>query len=83
MNGRPVTALKIWKNGGAHWVNLVRYSAEKDRVYYLDPNPWLEHLPPEKRLQSQTWTEFDADWSRACWWSRLLVIHKKSSFIPG
>jgi hypothetical protein len=77
MNGRPVTALKIWKNGGAHWVNLVRYSAEKDRVYYLDPNPWLEHLPPEKRLQSQTWTEFDADWSRACWWSRLLGIHNE------
>ncbi len=77
MNGRPVTALKIWSNGGAHWVNLMRYSSEKDRVYFLDPNPWLEHLPPEKRLQSQTWPDFEADWSRACWWSRLLGIHNE------
>jgi hypothetical protein len=74
MIGKPVTALKIWKNGGAHWINLVRYASDKDRLYYLDPNPWLEHLSPEKRLQSQSWAEFEADWSRKCWWSRLLGI---------
>ncbi len=77
MNGRPVTALKIWKNGGAHWVNLVRYSTEKDRLYFLDPNPWLENLPPEKRLQSQIWADFETEWSRRCWWSHLLGIHNE------
>jgi hypothetical protein len=75
MNGKTVTALIIWQNGGAHWINLVRYSSEKDRLYFLDPNPYLENLPTEKRLQSQTWAEFEADWSRTCWWSRLLGIH--------
>lgn len=72
ITGKPVTALKIWKNSGAHWVNLVRYASEKDRLYYLDPNPYLGFLPEGKRLQSQTWAEFEADWSRATWWSRLM-----------
>ena len=75
--GRPVTALKIWRNGGAHWVNLVRYASEKDKVYFLDPNPWLEHLAEDKRIQSQNWTAFEADWSRSAWWSRLLGIQNE------
>ena len=74
MMGRPVSALKIWKNGGAHWVTLVRYSNEKDRLYYIDPNPFLQYLPVDKRLQSQPWSEFESDWSREAWWSKLLGI---------
>ena len=77
MTGRPVTVLKIWPNCGAHWVNLVRYQAEKERLYYLDPNPHLEYLDEGKRLQSQSWTQFEADWSRRCWWSRLLGIQNE------
>ena len=75
MTGKPATALKIWPTGGAHWVNLVRFNAEKDRLYYLDPNPYLAYLDEEKRLQSQAWAEFEADWSRRSWWSRLLGMH--------
>ena len=74
MTGRPVSALKIWKAGGAHWVTLVRYSNEKDRLYFLDPNPYLEFLPVDKRLQTQPWAEFESDWNRENWWSRLLGI---------
>jgi hypothetical protein len=74
LTGRPVCALKLWKAGGAHWVTLVRYSSENDRLYYLDPNPFLEYLSIDKRLQSQTWAEFEADWSRESWWSRILGI---------
>jgi len=74
VTGRPVTALKIWKTGGAHWVNLVRFSGEKNKVYFLDPNPYFEHLPEDKRIQSQTWEEFEADWGRTAWWSILLGI---------
>jgi len=75
MSGKPVTALKVWKSGGAHWVNLLRYSSEKDKVYFLDPNPYLEYLAIEKRLQSQHWHDFEADWSRSAWWTRLFGIH--------
>jgi len=77
ITGRPVTALKIWRTGKAHWVNLVRYSGEKDRIYFLDPNPYLENLPEDKRLQSQTWAEFEADWSREVWWSRVFGIRNE------
>ena len=77
MTGKPVTALKIWKGGGAHWVNLVRYASDKDKLYFLDPNPYLEYLSPEKRLQSQSWAEFEADWSRRNWWSRFLGIQNE------
>ena len=77
MMGKPVTALKIWKTGGAHWINLVRYSSEKERIYYLDPNPYLQYLPEEKRLQSQTWEEFSEDWTRTNLWSKLLGIHNE------
>jgi len=72
--GKPVSVLKIWKTGGAHWINLVRYSSEKERLYFLDPNPYLQYLPEEKRLQSQTWEEFNSDWSRTNWWSKFLGI---------
>ena len=77
MTGRPVTVLKIWQSGGAHWVNLVRYAAERDRLYFLDPNPYLEYLDEERRLQSQSWAEFEVDWSRRTWWSRLLGIQNE------
>ncbi len=77
MAGRPVTALKIWPSGGAHWVNLVRFSGEKERIYYLDPNPYLGYLPESKRLQSQPWAEFEQDWSRQCWWARMMGIRNE------
>jgi len=77
ISGKPVTALKIWPTGGAHWVNLVKFSADKDRVYFLDPNLYLENLPDDKRLQSQSWAEFEEDWSRAVWWSLLLGIRNE------
>ena len=77
VTGRPVTALKIWGTNGAHWVNLVRYASEKDKVFFLDPNPWFEYLPEDKRIQSQTWEAFNGDWSRTAWWSRLLGIQNE------
>lgn len=77
LQGIPVTALKIWKNGGAHWVNIVRISSDKSKVYFLDPNPYLENLSPDKRLQTQTWLDFYSDWNRSVWWSRLLRIARE------
>jgi len=77
MMGRPVSALKVWETGGAHWVTLVRYASDKERLYFLDPNPYLEYLPEGKRLQSQSWDEFMRDWSRTTWWSTLLGIKQE------
>jgi len=75
--GKPVSALKIWQTGEAHWVTLVRYASEKERLYFLDPNPYLEYLPESKRLQSQSWDEFMGDWSRSVWWSKMLGIKQE------
>ena len=75
--GQPVTVLKIWRTGGAHWINLVRYASDKQRLYYLDPNPFLEYLPEGKRLQSQSWEEFEADWSRSNLWTKVLGIERE------
>ena len=69
--GNIVTILKVWKNGGAHWVNVVDVSTEKDRVYLLDPNPYLVHLASKRRIQSETWEKFAQDWSRQAWWTQL------------
>ena len=78
MQGIPVTALKIWKNGGAHWINIVRMSSDKNKVYFLDPNPYLENLTPERRLQTETWQAFYEDWNRSVWWSRALGIAREA-----
>lgn len=75
--GRPVSVLKIWKTGEAHWITLVRYVSEKERLYFLDPNPYLEYLPEGKRLQSQSWDEFMEDWSRSAWWSKVFGIKQE------
>jgi len=40
ISGKYISALKVWKNGGAHWVNIIDFSSEDDMVYTLDPNPY-------------------------------------------
>ncbi|HEY60322.1 MAG TPA: hypothetical protein G4N92_06520 [Anaerolineae bacterium] len=72
--GNMVTILKVWKNGGAHWVNVVEISTDKDRVYLLDPNPYLVHLTAKRRIQSETWEKFTQDWSRQAWWTYLFRL---------
>jgi hypothetical protein len=62
--GNIVTILKVWKSGGAH----------KDRVYLLDPNPYLIHLAAKRRIQSETWEKFTQDWSRQVLWTHLFRL---------
>jgi hypothetical protein len=47
--------LKVWKNGGAHWVDIIDFSSEDNMVYTLDPNPYLVHLPQNRRVQKESW----------------------------
>lgn len=77
ISGKYVSALKIWKNGGAHWVNIVDFSAEDDTLYTLDPNPYLVHLPQNRRVQKESWEKFSADWERRNGWSALLGIDRE------
>lgn len=77
ISGKYVSALKVWKNGGAHWVNIVDFSAEDDTLYTLDPNPYLVHLPQNRRIQKETWEKFSSDWERRKAWSYLLGLHRE------
>lgn len=72
ISGKYLSALKLWKNGGAHWVNIIDFSSEEDTLYLLDPNPYLVHLPQNRRVQKESWEKFSADWQRQKVWSALL-----------
>jgi len=77
MSGKYLAALKIWKNSGAHWVNIVDFSSEEDTLYLLDPNPYLVHLPQNRRVQKESWDKFSSDWQRSKVWSTLLGIERE------
>ncbi len=77
VSGKYISALKIWKKGGAHWVNIIDFSAEDNMVFTLDPNPYLVHLPANRRVQKESWEKFSSDWQRRKAWSMLLGIHKE------
>jgi|LDZU01.1.fsa_nt_gi hypothetical protein len=77
ISGKYVSALKIWKNGGAHWVDIIDFSAEDDTLYTLDPNPFLVHLPQNRRVQKESWIKFSTDWQRRNLWSSLLGIDRE------
>ncbi len=77
ISGKYVSALKIWKNGGAHWVNIIDFSAEDNMLYTLDPNPYLVHLPQNRRVQKESWEKFSADWQRRNVWSTLLGLDRE------
>ena len=75
--GGCLSILRIWKNGGAHWSNVVGFDLEKDSIYLLDPNPFLEHLPAYKKIQKEKWKTVKQDWERQPWWAKCLGIKKE------
>ena len=77
VSGKFISALKIWKKGGAHWVNIVDFSAEDDVVYTLDPNPYLVYLTQNRRIQKESWEKFATDWQRRKPWAYLLGIERE------
>jgi len=77
ISGKYISALKVWKNGGAHWVDIIDFSSEDDMVYTLDPNPYLVHLPQNRRVQKESWDKFAADWQRRKFWGYLLGIDRE------
>lgn len=73
--GKPVTVMLVYPEGGAHYVTVVGYDPFEERVYLLDPSPFYEKIEePAERFQkmSMSWDEFSSQWEGQNWWSRLL-----------
>lgn len=77
ISGKYISALKIWKNGGAHWVDIIDFSAEDNVLYLLDPNPYLVHLPQNRRVQKESWDKFAEDFQRKNVWSTVLGLDRE------
>jgi len=75
-NGNPVTVIKVYPNGVAHYVTAISCDATTDTIYYMDPDPSL-NLPGKPKVQSQSWSNFDAEWSQRVWWSKLLGLQNE------
>jgi len=75
--GRPVTVLKIWDSGGAHYETVVGYDSVDDQIITLDPGWNKSNFPGQKPppgLHPQSWNEFEKAWSYRPWWARLSGI---------
>ena len=77
LKGNLLSALKVWPVWGAHWVNVVDFSSQHNLIYVLDPNPYLERLPEERRVLAEEWQLFERDWSRLSWWTWLLGLRNE------
>ncbi len=74
--GGFISILRIWKNGGAHWSNVVHFVQKEGGIYLLDPNPYLSHLPANKIIQVEDWKIVKRDWERQPWWAKCLGIKR-------
>jgi len=72
-----VSILRIWKNSGAHWANVIRFEQREGNIHLLDPNPFLAHLPDSKKIQIEEWRLVRQDWERQPWWAKWLGIKKE------
>ncbi len=75
--GGYISILRVWKNGGAHWSNVVHLDRKNGLIYLLDPNPYLEHLPVSKKVQIEDWIIAHQDWERQPCWAKILGIKKE------
>ncbi len=75
--GGYISILRVWKNGGAHWSNVIHLDRKKGFIYLLDPNPYLEHLPVSKIIQIKDWKTVKQDWERQPWWAKFLGIKRE------
>jgi hypothetical protein len=77
MKSGYLSILRVWKNGGAHWLNVVHLDRKKGLIYLLDPNPYLARLPVSKKVQIEDWKTFKSDWERQPLWAKLLGIKRE------
>jgi hypothetical protein len=72
-----LSILRVWKNGGAHWSNVVHFDERKGKIQILDPNPHLSHLPASKIIQSEDWKTVKQDWERQPGWAKVFRIKRE------
>ncbi|MEM2266358.1 MAG: RHS repeat-associated core domain-containing protein [Candidatus Hadarchaeales archaeon] len=71
--GKPVTVMLVYPEGGAHYVTIVGYNPLEEQVYVLDPSPAYADLKnPVERVQEISWDELRTYWEGQNWWARLL-----------
>lgn len=75
--GNLVSMLRFWEGGGAHWTNVVKFVPEKDKVYMLDPSPYLTKMEASKKVQRVSWKECHRDWNRQPWWAKILGLKRE------
>lgn len=75
--GNQVSMLRFWKEGGAHWSNVVKILPAKDQIFMLDPSPYLADKHGSKKIQLVSWRECRQDWERRPWYARLLRLQKE------
>ena len=72
-----ISILRVWKNGGAHWSNVIHIDLREGFIHLLDPNPYLAHLPASKIIQIEDWKTVKQDWERQPWWAKCLGIKRE------
>ena len=72
-----ISILRVWKNGGAHWSNVVHFEIREGFIHLLDSNPCLEHSPVSKKIQIEDWKTVKQDWERQPWWAKCLGIKRE------
>ena len=86
MNDEPMTALLVFNSGSAHYVTIVGYDPETDRIYYLDPMPSLQDTAATERVQWEPWSDFNRNWSRRVIWNlttpNTLIVYTRSEPMP-
>ena len=73
-NQNPVTVIKIWKNGGAHYITIIAYDEPSDTIFYMDPK---DIEPNVEKVISESWSDFSDDWSRQAPWSESLHMQNE------
>jgi len=66
-NGNPVTIIRNFTGeaeGGSHYQTVIAYDADTDIVYLMDPDPTMKSDVIGEQVKKESWTDFEADWSK-------------------
>lgn len=69
--------LRFWKNGGAHWTNIVAMPSGGNKLFLLDPNPFLKKRNRGERINIENFETIRADWERQPRWAACLGLKKE------
>ncbi len=64
--GNPVTILLQYEGVQAHYIDIVGYDMQNDKIMYLDPA--VKSGPGVDPLVKQTWNDLAKDWDRPTFW---------------